>query len=120
MSQEIQVTLGLNVSKTYLKYQFPTQTSYVDLSGSRSSGGVQDIGTSNEQITISSDMSTVGWAVFTNTDSTNYVELGPNNTTPYMIRLNAGESCLFPLTQSTIYGRANTATVKLAYMIFER
>ncbi len=119
MAQEITATVGLSVTKSSLKYQFPTQSQKIDLSGSRYSAGSQDIGTTVEQVVLGSDMSTAGWCVFTNLDATNYVEIGASNGTPYLLKLLAGESCVVRLTTTTFYAKANTAAVKLGFALFE-
>ncbi len=119
MSQEITVTASMSVSKASLKYSLPSASQLIDLSGSRYSGGVQDIGTSVEQIVLGSDLATAGWAVFTNLDTANYVQIGASNGTPYLLRLNAGETVVLRLTTTTLYALANTATVKLQFIVFE-
>lgn len=120
MAQEITATVGLSVSKTNGPvFTYGTQAQKIDLSGSRYSAGVQDIGTTVEQVVIASDMSTAGWCVFKNLDATNYVEIGASNGTPYFLRLNAGESCVVRLTTTTFYAKANTSAVKLQFMLLE-
>ena len=119
MSGEIRAAMSLSATKGALKFNFPSTNLTIDMAGTRWSAGVQDIGTTVEQITLGADVASAGWAVFTNTDSTNYVEIGASNGTPYLLRLNALESCLVRLTTTTLYAKANTAAVKLQFMILE-
>lgn len=54
-----------------------------------------------------------------NLDTTNYVDIGPDNTGTMvgLIRLLAGESCMLPLKPSTtIKAQANTATCSVQMM----
>jgi hypothetical protein len=49
-------------------------------------------------------------------DATNYVEIG-TTTGQYSIKLPAGKDCWFYAAGNTIYARANTASVDIAYTI---
>ncbi len=76
---------------------------------------VQTIGTTDETI-VPVDITAAGYAYFKNLDPTNYVELGPA-TTVYMIKLKAGQACVLPLKTGTVYAKANTAAVKVQWML---
>lgn len=88
--------------------------------GSNSAGGVQTIGTSHEAFGVT-DVGTAGWALFHNTDSTNYVELGALDGSSNFIafaKLKAGEFAIMRLGTNAPYGKANTASCKVEYQIF--
>lgn len=75
----------------------------------------QDIGTSDEAIT-KGEIGTLGWCLIYNLDATNYVEIGL--TSSYTVKLLAGQYCLFPAA-AALFGKANTATVKIKKVFFE-
>lgn len=121
MTAEIKLNYTLSATKGGLRMAPPNKALTIDLAGSRKSGGVQDIGTTQEQIVFGSDMASVGWGELVNLDSTNYVEIGQlvSGTFYPIIKLLPGESCPVRLATSTVYARANTATVKLGYEFLE-
>ena len=75
----------------------------------------QEIGTSDESIT-EGEIGTLGWVIIYNLDATNYVEVGL--TASYTVKLLAGEFCMFPAAAS-LFGKANTAAVKIRKVFFE-
>lgn len=82
--------------------------------------GVQNIGTTQEQISLISDISTPGLASFKNMDATNYVEIGVvvSGTFYPLVKLKPGDpAAQFRLATGTFYARANTAAVDLQYTI---
>lgn len=95
----------------------------IDVSGTRTDGGVQDIGTgAHELLAIGSDFGTAGWASFLNLDATNYVELGLDSGATFVpfVKLLAGEFCVVPLSTKLVYAKANTGSVKLKFSMVER
>ena len=80
----------------------------------------QSIGTSEEAIGLGELSAPLGWALFINRDTTNYLEIrsgsGASND---VIRLNAGEFALFRFGSDVTapYAIANTAACVLEYMI---
>lgn len=91
-------------------------------SGSVSVGGTQyqiqtqSIGTSDESVSLNTDLSSLGYMQIRNLDSTNYVELGYTSGT-YFAKLKAGEACVFRAGSglSTLHAKANTAAVDIEY-----
>ncbi len=85
---------------------------------------VQNIGTSEEEITLLSDI-TAGngpyYAYFENLDDTNYVEVG-TATTVYWMKMAAGDKALIPLnsTVTSIFLKANTAACDVRIKVVER
>jgi len=81
--------------------------------GNQSIQNIQTIGTSAEAIVVGDVVP--GYLYFKNTDATNYIDLGIENTaiTPIVFRLKAGEGVLVPTTNATWYAKANTAPCDL-------
>lgn len=123
MAQEIQIVSSLTVNKGFLSLARDPGAQQIDMSGTRYDGGVQDIGFStHEQLVFKSDFGTPGWAYFRNLDATNFVQVGVVVSATFypLVKLFAGEACVFPLATSTIYAKADTAAVKLEYVPLER
>lgn len=80
------------------------------------------VGTTEETLAVSGDLSNgTGYAHFYNADSTNYVQVGIG-TGAYFMRLKAGEHAILPIDNAitTLYLKANTASVELEVFITER
>lgn len=118
MAQEITVTARLSVSKGFLVQKFDPGTILVDMTGTTAIGGVQDIGTTAEALSIT-DVSTAGYAFFRNTDTTNFVELGTGTAGSFasFAKLKPGETAVLRLGTNAPTARANTAAVKLQFYI---
>jgi len=85
---------------------------------------LQEIGTSDEEITLLSDITGgngPGYAYFENLDDTNYVEIG-TATTVYWMKLDAESKAILPLnsTVTSVFLKANTAAVDVRIKIVER
>lgn len=92
---------------------------YTNQSGVDHEAGTQNIGTSEETITWSTDIGDEYWLFIRNLDATNYVQLG-FATGVYGIRLRAGDFMLIPLEPgTTIYALANTAACNVQYLVYE-
>ena len=90
-----------------------------DQSGVDHEMGTQEIGTSEENITWSTDIGDEYWLYIRNLDTTNYVQLG-FATGVYGIRLRAGDFMLIPLEPGTsIFALANTAACQVQYAVYE-
>lgn len=121
MANEITISSGLQAIKSNANITINLQTKQADWTGTRFIRNVQAIGTSHEAITVS-DVSTAGYAYFTNLDATNYVELGVDVSSTFypLVRIDAGKTAgPFRLSTLTFYGRANTAAVNLDLTILE-
>lgn len=118
MAQEITLTLKMSVAKGYLVQKFDPGTILVDLTGTTAIGGVQDIGTTAEALSIT-DVSTAGYAYFRNTDTTNFVEIGTGTAGSFVAfaKLKAGEAAILRLGTNAPTARANTASVRLQFYI---
>lgn len=117
MANEITINLKMSVANGFLTQRMDPGTLFADMSGTAAAGGAQDIGTSGEAIAIG-DVATAGYAYFRNCGPTNFVELGTGTTTfVAFAKLKAGEAAVFRLGTNAPTARANTAAVKLQYLI---
>lgn len=124
MADEITVTASLRAKKdsAFLDTGTLSYSDTPDMAGTHFSQTVQDIGTTHEAIVIPSELATAGWCYFRNMDPTNYVEVGLDVAAAFVgfLKLLPGEVGLGPLSTKAIYGRANTAAVKLLTYMIER
>jgi hypothetical protein len=117
MANEITINLKMSVANGFLTQRMDPGTLFADMSGTAAAGGAQDIGTSGEAIGVG-DVATAGYAFFRNCGPTNFVELGTGTTTfVAFAKLKAGEAAVFRLGTNAPTARANTAAVKLQYLI---
>lgn len=91
-------------------------TQSVDVSGSALSRQVLFIGTAEEAVSMG-DVTSPGYIVAFNLDTTNYVQLGAE-TEEYCIRLKPGQRAIFPLEGTTLFAKANTAQCSVLFLIF--
>jgi hypothetical protein len=117
MSDELSVIGTLSFSKGGAKV-LRTKNIKVDITGDAFTHGVQEVGTSEEEIVQGADVGDPGYVMAINLDSTNYVELG-STTGVYDIKLLAGEFAIWRHNSATLYGKANTAAVDVEYIICE-
>lgn len=118
MADELKVSAGLicelssgaKISKRY--------HATLDVSGDCITYGVQEVGTSEEEITQGADLGTPGYLILKNLDGTNYIEVG-STTGVYDIKLLAGEIALYRHNSATIYAKADTAACDLEYTLIE-
>lgn len=128
MADEITVTQRLQVNDgNYFKVDRHITGLKNDLTvatGTPGDRGIQEIGyAAHELLVVSADLDTQGWAYFRNLDTTNYVEIGvqdSDNSFTAFVKLIAGNSALFPLATGTIYAQASSvgaAAVSLEWEI---
>lgn len=116
--------ITLSVSLALANGGRETKKSYggvrVDQTGNAYTSIIQNIGTSEEQLDFG-DIATPGYVLFRNLDSTNYVELRAGTGVADMVRLDAGEVCLFRFAADCTapYAIANTAAVDLEMTLLE-
>ena len=121
MPGTLNVSVRIDHVNGALKLPFNSGTVAVGQTGLGGRQAVQIIGTSAEAIDTT-DISTLGVFVLQNLDSTNYVEVGPDNsgTMVPLMRLKAGEVATFRSKPGiTIKAQANTASVKLLVIAYE-
>lgn len=119
MADEISVSLTLSAINGKMKLPAVSSAFRANQTTARFSSNVQNIGTTHEALTIGGDISTAGWGIFQNNDSTNYVDIGVDVSGTFhpLARIKAGESHAFRLATNSPYAKANTAAVNLQYTI---
>lgn len=119
MADELTLSLKFTFEKNGYKDSRSISDS-VTVTGNATCGGVQTIGTTHEAIG-KGDIGTCGFMRVMNIDSTNYVELGVEVAATFypFVKLKPGESSVFRLGTSTPYAKANTASVRIDYLIVE-
>ena len=120
MAEEIELLVDVSLRNGNIENDFQPDTVLIDQSTARFVDKVLDIGTSAESITFD-DITTEGYVMFQNADSTNYVTIGPDSGGQVnLIKLNAGEIAVFRLDPAaTVKANADTATVKLRVVCYE-
>ena len=93
----------------------PAIAKTISMTGTNVYSGTQDIGTTEETVTIG-EISTLGYILILNLDSTNFVEVGLTGS--YTIKMPAGGFAVFP-ANGTIYAKADTAICKIQVWAFE-
>lgn len=121
MANEITVTASINVAKGNFSRRIAPGALTFDQAAQGQAGGVLEIGTSEESITLT-DLGTLGWAYFRNLDTSNYVTWGPDSTGMVAVgRMEAGETAgPFRLEPGiTLKMQANTAACNVEVIVFE-
>lgn len=119
MANEITITSTLNVTNGEATDDFRASGVQFDQAASGGWKSIQSIGTTEESITSFGDVTTEGWCVLKNLDTTNYVQVG-FSTTVYGIRLEATEHAVFRMEPSAdLFLKANTAACKVLVWVIE-
>ena len=121
MANELKITTQLRYEKGNVKITVGSDDHYVDVSGDHSIHKTQEIGFAAAEALDIGEITTVGYGWFRNMDSTNYVEIGYDDTgVKALIKLKAGEqSGPVRLGQDAPYAQADTAAVDLEYILIE-
>ena len=118
MANELRIEAQLEYSKSGVK-EIKHDSTYIDVSGESYNKTIQVIGTSNEQISVASDIGTYGYMFFKNLDASNYIEIADEDDTNYFCKLKAGEFAMFRAADSDYWARANTASCNLEVVVIE-
>jgi len=122
MADELSLGIAFQLLDKFANEWEPTQdlSLLIDMTGNVISSGVQQIGTSKENLTLLSDHSTLGWALFMNLDDANYVSYGVDADNPFG-EMKAGEPgcCRLSRAVSNVSMKANTAACWVAYIVLE-
>lgn len=119
MAKELTTNGGLSFVKGTTEVRFGRSGVLVDVAGQNYIQNIQSIGTTQEAILLG-DVASPGYAIFENLDPTNYVTIRPASGAADMIRLNPGEVAgPFRLAASAPFAIANTAAIRLRYLIIE-
>ncbi len=122
MANEIVITGGIVVTKAAGPQVNDKSTHQFDLAGYNSSTGIQNIGTSTEQIVFPSDLAAEGisYIKLTNLGPTNFCLVGLNTpVTQVFAKLKANQFCIVPVYDQTAaagllyYAKADTGAINL-------
>jgi len=125
MADELTITQALTLANGNLDtLTIPARTFKVTQNTAVPSrvGGNQTIGFAAHEALTLTDLTANGWAHFRNRAPTNFVQIGVDvdGTFYPLVRLNAGESCMFRLAQGvTPYAKADTGAVVLTRDILD-
>jgi hypothetical protein len=118
MANEInlQVNLSANKNGALISQNLQKQA---DMAGDEMVQVVQIIGTSAEALSVI-DVTTIGYVLVKNLDTTNYVELSTDNANANKFaKLLPGDLTLIKAASATIYATANTASCKMLVIAIE-
>ena len=124
MANEISFTINIALRNGTLTDSFTNNSTSVNQTTQQLDKAVEVVGFGAAQSlnVLSVVMASPGFAVFRNLDTVNFITIGlkPSGTYIPMIRLLAGESCMFRLDNSvgTIWAKADTAPINLYYSIY--
>jgi hypothetical protein len=116
MANELSISTSLRYDKAN------SSISQRSLSGSFTVSGVPFLTTAvsvatSEETLEKGEQTLTGYALFYNTDATNYIEIG-DTTGTYQLKLKAGEFALLRLNSwANIFAKANTGAVILEYVL---
>lgn len=122
MADEIKANFSLSYSKGNSQLSFPGKQLAIDSASYPKITNTQVVGTTHEALVLG-DVASCGAAVFTNTDATNFVDIGVDvgGTFYGLVRLMPGEFAFSPrLATNAPYAKADTANVSLDYTIFSQ
>jgi len=88
----------------------------IDCTGAIRVSAVATIGTVEETLS-KGDISTIGYVIIRNLDSTNYVTVG-TTTSQRGIKIEPGEFAVFRAAANNVYIAADTASVNVAYEMY--
>ena len=123
MANEIAASCALSATKNSASVSATATisgTSSTTMSGDQMIANVQIIGTAAEAITVG-DVSTIGYVMFKNMDSTNFVQLALDSgvSTQIFAKLLPGDFTIIKAATATMYAKADTANVNLFVMAIE-
>jgi len=118
MASELTVSAALAFKKGGVAPAISKTNITFNVTGTKFVQGIQQIGTSAEALDIG-DITTVGWALIENLDSTNFVTVRDGAAGADVVKLKAGEFFVGRLATSTPFLIANTAAVNVQYLVVE-
>ena len=116
MANEITITLQTLLNNGGLSDNHSSGSIAVDQASAKMLRNVQTIGTTEEALVLG-DITTPGYCVFVNLDSTNFVEIGVSGS--MFLKLKPGEQDVCRLTTTAPFAKADTAAVELFYIMYE-
>ena len=97
----------------------PPKTKDYTITANTKVSNTQAVGFAAHEALILGEVGTPGYGWFTNTDSTNFVEIGIDEAATFhpFAKLLAGQTAMVPLSEAP-YAQADTGSVNLDYTIF--
>ena len=121
MAASLAVTIAIAHSNDGLVQNEPSLTKTRVPVAKNGRRNVQNIGFAADEVIDLTDVTTPKEMYFKNLDAVNYVDIGPTTAGAILplIRLAAGEHCVFPLSPGVVIrAQANTAAVLLMCNIY--
>lgn len=113
MANELTISYSVKFEKDDLKITRSKSGLRIDVAGDQHADHVQEIGTSEEALTLN-EAGKGGYMLLENLDDTNFVEIRPNTGVADLIKLLPGDIALFRTPADAVpYGIADTAAVNL-------
>jgi hypothetical protein len=121
MATTLQIKSGWAHSRTNRTRSVAATATTSTLTGDGVTDTVQTIGFAAHEAIVLTDISTYGYAEFTNLDATNFVQIGIDETGTFhpLVKLEAGQSARLWLSEAP-YAQADTAACDLACFVTER
>jgi hypothetical protein len=123
MADEFSFLMGLKLETGFLSDEFPRANRLIDMAGNKFTSAVQNIGfAAHELLVLNADQTTVGVALFCNTDPVNFVEVGFDTgpgTFRSFLKILATEAWVVRVNTAAIYAKADTAACLLHYRLYE-
>jgi hypothetical protein len=121
MANEISIFVDCSLRNGSVENDFQPSTKSINQTNARFSDRILTIGTSEEDVDFT-DLTQEGYVMIHNTDSTNYVTIGPKDggNMVAFIKLNAGEFCVFRIVPTAVLRcAANTAACEVRFDCFD-
>lgn len=124
MADEITLSIALAFSKNSVSVDTTDMgltALEFDVSGTDYIKGTQSIGTASSEAIAKGEITTPGWLVIKNTDSTNYIEIGNGTFTSGngTVKIKPGEGQAFRVSGTTPHALANTGACIIHYLLIE-
>lgn len=121
MSDEISLLISMSVVNGNFRSEFKPPLVKIDQAASGRGGYTQIIGTSEEVVNLG-DIVTEGWLFLLNTDGTNFVTYGPEDTGAMVLfgKIEPGEPAAMRIAPGVVLrAKADTSDVKLDVLLLE-
>jgi hypothetical protein len=120
MADELMIQTRILFEKGDVKVSQGPTTLVLDVAGTDAIRATQEIGFAAAEAINKGEITTPGYMWVRNLDPTNFVEIGYDDTGfKNVVKLKAGEEALFRLAQTTPQAQADTAAVRIEYIIIE-
>lgn len=123
MASEIKVDLGITAYKSTIMTAEITRAIRnltINMTADNFSEGVMSVATSATAVPLG-QVTSLGWCFFANKDTANFLKIRNGSGGADVVKLLAGECCLFPFLNTGVpYAIADTAACLMEYLILGR